>query len=162
VITVLALVTGFCLANFGDESQNYFTPQEVAASEWLYRTAPPGAQVLGANSNFPWAFVHYDWYTYTFLDTIPPALGRAVLRAPVKTMISMMGPGHPPASYLILTRSQAAEISLTGTWPPGEFSRFTHDLLASGKFRIVYHNTDATILQLSRCTPVGGESRCSR
>ena len=162
VVTVLALVTGFSLANYGDESQDYFTPREVDASVWLYQTAPKGAQVLGATSNFPWAFVHYSWYDYTFLDAIPPAQRRAVLRTPVKTMVNMMEPGQSPASYLILTKSQAAEINMTGIWPAGAYSRFTHDLLASGNFRVVYRNADATILQLAYCGTGRGEPRCHR
>jgi hypothetical protein len=145
--TMLVLVTGFCVSNYGSEAENYFSPAEVAASEWLYRVAPPGAQLVAANSNFPWAFVHYNWYGYTFLDT-PPSLGREALRAPVATMAGLMKPGHTPASYLILTRGQAAQILLTGEWPPGSFADLTHDLLASGRFRVVYHNADALILQL--------------
>jgi len=145
--TMLVLVTGFCVSNYGSEAENYFSPAEVAASQWLYRVAPPGAQLVAADSNFPWAFVHYNWYGYTFLDT-PPSLGREALRAPVATMAGLMKPGHTPASYLILTRGQAAQILLTGEWPPGAFAGLTHDLLASGRFRVVYHNADALILQL--------------
>lgn len=146
--TMLALVAGFSLSNYGSEAINYFSPAEVAASDWLYRAAPPGAQLVAANSNFPWAFVHYNWYSYTFLDS-PPSLGSAALRAPAATMVALMKPGHTPASYLILTRSQAAESMLTGEWPVGAFSDFTRDLLASGRFRVVYHNADAMILQLA-------------
>jgi hypothetical protein len=147
-VAALVLAAGFCLGNYGKEAMNYFTPSEVAASQWLYRTAPQGATVVAANSNFPWAFVHYDWYNYTFLDT-PPAIGAAVRRAPVSAMIKLMEPGRSPASYLVLTTSQAAEISLTGEWPPGVFSHIARALLTSGAFRVVYHNSDATILQLA-------------
>lgn len=143
--TVLLLSVGYSLGNFGEESVNYFTPQEVAASEWLYRNAPPGALLVGADSNFPWAFVHYNWYSYTFLDTMPGSSGRAFLRTPVATVANIMK--HYP-SYLILTTSQAAEINMTGAWPAGEYSRLTHDLLSSGKFRVVYQNANDVILQL--------------
>ncbi len=151
---LLALVAGFSLANYGSEEMNYFSPREVAAASWLYRTAPRGAQVIAATSNFPWAFVHYNWYSYTFLDT--PSLGRDVLRAPVKAMARLMEPGHGPGSYLILTRSQAAEIYLTAEWPPGAFSRLTRALQESSRFRVVYHNADALILQLA---PPGSRER---
>jgi glycosyltransferase involved in cell wall biosynthesis len=146
--TLLALVAGFSLSNYGSEQMNYFSPAEVAAADWLYQTAPAGAQVIAANSNFPWAFVHYNWYSYTFLDT-PASLGRDVLRAPVSAMARLMEPHHSPASYLILTRGQAAEIYLTAEWPAGAFSRLTRALLASVRFRVVYHNPDAVIFQLA-------------
>jgi hypothetical protein len=147
-VTLLAMVAGFSLGNYGSEEMNYFSPAEVAASSWLYRTAPAGAQVIAATSNFPWAYVHYNWYSYTFLDT-PPALSRDVLRAPVSAMARLMGSGHAGDSYLILTRSQGAEISLTAEWPPGAFSRLTRVLEESSRFRVVYHNADAVILQLA-------------
>jgi GT2 family glycosyltransferase len=148
VISVL-LVAGFSLGNYGKEAMNYFTPDEVAAAQWLYRTAPRGAQVVAANSNFPWAFEHYDWYSYTFLDT-PMSLGDKVRGAPVPAMTGIMGAGSVPVSYLILTRSQFAEISLTGEWPQGTFSHLARDLLASGRFHVVYRNADATILELNQ------------
>jgi hypothetical protein len=148
VISAL-LVAGFSLGNYGKEAMNYFTPDEVAAAQWLYRTAPRSAQIVAANSNFPWAFEHYNWYSYTFLDT-PPSLGNEVRRAPVTSMTSIMLAGGVPVSYLILTRSQFAEISLTGEWPAGTFSHLAGELLASGRFHTVYHNADATILELNQ------------
>jgi len=148
LVTLLAQLAGFSLGNYGDEAMNYFTPREVAASQWLYRTAPAGAQLVGATENFPWAFVHYSRYGYAFLDD-PPALDRAALRAPVKTITQIMRPGSSPASYLIFTRSQAEELYLTGAWPAGALPRVTRDLLASGKYRVVYRNADAIILQLA-------------
>jgi hypothetical protein len=144
----LVLVGAFSLVNYGQEAINYFTPREIAAAQWLYRTAPRGAEIVAENSNFPWAFVHYDWYNYVFLD-YPAAVSRETLQTPVKTLTQIMRPhGHPPASYLILTTSQAEEDSLTGTWPPRAFGRIIRELLASGKFRVVYHNANAIILQL--------------
>jgi GT2 family glycosyltransferase len=148
LVTLLAQLIGFSLGNYGDEAMNYFTPREVAASQWLYRTAPAGSQLVGATANFPWAFVHYSRYSYTFLDN-PPSLDRAALRTPVPVITKIMRPGSSPASYLILTRSQAEQLYLTGAWPPGALPRVTGDLLASGKYRVVYRNADAIILQLS-------------
>jgi hypothetical protein len=156
----LVMVATFTVANYGQEAINYFTPQEVAAGRWLYRTAPRGAEIVAANSNFPWAFVHYNWYGYTFLD-YPAAVSRDTIQAPAQTVIPIMRPAaYAPASYLILTTSQAEEENLTGNWPPGAFDRITSDLLASGRFRVVYRNADAMILQLlqrgfQQPTPLG-------
>jgi hypothetical protein len=154
MVTTLLLLAGFSLGNFGQESVNYFTPREVAASDWLYRTAPPGAEVIGADSNFPWAFVHYTWYSYLFLDSVPTSQMNAVLRTPTQTVAGLMRQGHP--AYLILTRSQATEISMSGTWPAGAFSRLTQDVLTSPQFRVVYRNADVVILQLARSSAGSG------
>jgi hypothetical protein len=127
---------------------NYFSPGEVAAASWLYRTAPRGAQLVAVDSNYPWAFVHYNWYSYTFLDA-PPAFSQVVLHAPVNTVTSVMTRSSGPA-YLIITGSQSASIRLNGLWPPGAYQRVVGALLKSGKLRIVYRNADAVILQLAR------------
>lgn len=149
MVTSLLLLAGFSLGNFGQESVNYFTPREVAASDWLYRTAPPGAEIVGADSNFPWAFVHYTWYSYMFLDSLSPSETSAVLRTPAQTVAGLMTQGHPRAAYLILTRSQATEISMSGTWPGGAFNRLSQAVLTSPQFRVVYRNADVVILQLA-------------
>ena len=149
VAAFLALATGFILSNYADEAMNYFSPQEVAASEFLYRTAPQGAQVIAINGNAPRLFVHYNWYLYTSLDS-PASMRAAVQRAPVATVVDLAEQAHGHPSYLILTKSQAAEVYLTGEWAPGVYSRVVHDLLASGRFRAVYHNADAMILYLAQ------------
>jgi glycosyltransferase involved in cell wall biosynthesis len=145
----LALATGFILSNYANEAMNYFSPKEVAASEFLYRTAPQGAQVIGINGNAPRLFVNYNWYLYTSLDS-PASVTAAVQRAPVATVLGLAKQAHGHPTYLILTKSQAAEVYLTGEWAPGVYSRVVHDLLASGLFRAVYHNSDATVLFLAQ------------
>jgi hypothetical protein len=156
MVTTLLLLAGFSLGNFGQEAVNYFTPREVAASDWLYRTAPRGAEIIGADSNFPWAFVHYTWYSYQFLDSLPAPQSSAVLRTPLRTVTSLMTQGNPRTAYLILTRSQATEISMSGTWPAGAYNRLTQDVLSSHQFRIVYRNADVLILQLARSSAGSG------
>jgi hypothetical protein len=147
-ISAVLLVAGFSLGNYGQEAMNHFSPKEVAASEWLYRTAPPGSQVIAADENFPWAFVHYNAYNYTFLDENSAASQTTLLRDPVPAMTHTMASGSSPA-YLILTASQAASIRLAGTWPAGAYQSMTRALLTSGKFRVVYSNADATIMRLA-------------
>ena len=147
VVTIM-LVAGFSLGNYGQEAINYLNPNEVAAASWLYRTAPRGAELISVDSNYPWAFVHYDWYNYGFLDT-PASLSKAVLHAPVKTVTRVMVHSSGPA-YLILTDSQSAEVRLDGIWPPGAYERVTRALVTSRNFKVVYRKGDAMILQLVR------------
>jgi hypothetical protein len=128
---------------------DYFTPQEVSASQWLYQHASRGAQVVAANSNYPWAFEHYNRYSYVFLDT-PAQVSQEVLQTPVETVAGIMDSSpNPLHSYLVLTTSQSTEITLTGAWPAGSFSRITDALLASGRFHVVYQNADVRILKLA-------------
>jgi hypothetical protein len=144
----ITLVGGFSLGNYGQEAINYLNPSEVAAASWLYRTAPRGAELISADSNYPWAFVHYDWYNYAFLNA-PTSFSQAVLRAPVKTVTRAMARSPGPA-YLILTYSQSADLRLNGLWPPGAYERVARALLRSRNFKVVYRKGDAMILQLAR------------
>jgi hypothetical protein len=68
----------------------------------------------------------------------------------VETVASLMESSpNPLHSYLVLTTSQSTEITLTGAWPAGSFSRLTDALLASGRFQVVYQNADVRILKLA-------------
>lgn len=147
-LTTIVLVAGAALGNYGQEAMNYFNPGEVAAAEWLYRTAPPGALLVAADNNYPWAFVHYNQYSYAFLDA-PPSASKALLRAPVQSVTGVMARSSGPA-YLILTNSQEVSIRLSGLWPPGAYQSMVRALLASGKLKVVYRNGDAMVLQLAR------------
>lgn len=146
-VTTVLLAGGFFLSNYGTDAMNYFTPQEVTAAQWLYRTAPAGAQVIAVNSNFPWAFVHYDRYTYTFLDG--SGYSNDTLRDPVGEISFLMSPPYPKVSYLVFTRSQAAQEAISGPWSPSEFSRVYSTMMQSSAFKTVYLGQGVTILQLS-------------
>jgi hypothetical protein len=56
----------------------------------------------------------------------------------------MGGKGNPD-SYVILTRSQKAEVSLMGVAARGSLEQFEQALAASSRFRLVYANEDAKI-----------------
>jgi hypothetical protein len=146
-VTTMLLAGGFFLSNYGTDAMNYFTPQEVTAAQWLYRTAPAGAQVIAVNSNFPWAFVHYNRYSYTFLDG--SGYSTDTLRDPVQEISFLMSPPYPKVSYLVFTRSQAAQEAISGPWSPNDFSRVYSTLMQSSAFKTVYLANGVTILRLT-------------
>ena len=146
-VTTVLLAAGFFLSNYGTDAMNYFTPQEVTAAQWLYRTAPAGAQVIAVNSNFPWAFVHYNRYSYTFLDG--SGYSNDTLRNPEQEISFLMSPPYPKVSYLVFTRSQAAQEAISGPWSPSDFSRVYSTLMQSSAFKTVYLAKGVTILRLA-------------
>ena len=150
-VTSVLLAGGFFLSNYGTDAMNYFTPQEVTAAQWLYRTAPAGAQVIAVNSNFPWAFVHYNRYSYTFLDG--SGYTKDTLRNPVQEITFLMSPPYPKVSYLVFTRSQATQEAISGPWSLSDYSRVYNDLMQSGAFNIVYLGKGVTILRLAHGHP---------
>jgi GT2 family glycosyltransferase len=149
----VVVLAGFLVSYYGKEQTNYFTPAEVAASRWLYSHAPPGSLIIGATSNLPWAFTHYEAYYYEWFALDDVGTRRAVLRDPVDQLGSIMVPGKHRAAYLILTRSQAADVNNTGLLPLGSLTRIEHALIGSGRFDVAYKADDSVVLTLRSPRP---------
>ena len=52
-VVLIALIAAFLVAKYGNERQDYYTPQEVAAARYLYSIAPLGSRLLSANGSRP-------------------------------------------------------------------------------------------------------------
>jgi hypothetical protein len=140
-VTSVALLVGFLFTRYGNERMMYFELGEVAALEYLYDHAEPGAQFVAMTGTLPWRFEGYRTYSYT----MAPRLART---ADIATLVGIMSSKRFPISYLILTRSQQASGELYIGWPPGTWEAFKAALRASGRFRIIYANPNASIYVL--------------
>jgi hypothetical protein len=143
LVVAALLVAGFTTNNYGSERANYFTPDEVAASQWLL--SQPVGTVYGVMENLPWAFKNYEKYQYHWIDADPPARRRALLRDPVAVLsdyISAQGGGQ---AYVILDRSQGAAVEMTGDMPADSLEVIARALRASPRFEVAYQNHDALI-----------------
>lgn len=145
-IVIAGVLAGFTFGYYGKERVNYFSPREVAAMEHLYATAPAGSLLLGPSSNLPWAFDHYGAYQYLWYAEYPPGLAKRVTRDPVSTLVEKMRPFRH--AYLIFSKSQAAQIEMTGIMSPSSEARIRAAVLSSTDFRVVTSNNDITILTL--------------
>jgi GT2 family glycosyltransferase len=142
----LVLLVAFLFSYYGEEQVNYFSPQEVAATSWLYAHAPAGSLIVGPSGDLPWEYRNIESYSdYWFaLDT--PKGRQEILADPVGSLHADLSNPRYPASYLIFSRAQAAEVDTTGLMPAGSVSRIERDVLASGLFRVVFENANATIV----------------
>jgi GT2 family glycosyltransferase len=141
------LLIAFLFSYYGKEEVNYFAPGEVAASSWLYAHAPAGSFIVGPSGDLPWGYRNVELYsTYWFaLDT--PEGRQHVLRDPVGALRADLTSVRYPADYLIFSRAQAAEVDTTGLMPAGSISHIEQAVLHSGRFKVVFQNADATILE---------------
>lgn len=144
----------FCAAYYGRERANYFTPEEVAASTWLYAHAPSRAMLVGATADFPWAWTHYESYDYAFLEDLPPTARRAMVSSPLPALGEAVTERRGPV-YVVLTRSQVDSVRYTGVLPDGAVAALGGALEHTPGYRIVYQNRDALIFA-STTTPPGG------
>lgn len=148
LLVSLLMLTGFALAYYGKERMNYFTPQEVAASSYVYDAIPAGSVLVSATSDYPWAFRNYELYHYRWLLQSGLPERRAMAAHPIAEITKIMHDRAGRPAFLILTRSQQAQVDMTGLLPRGEFPLIEQRLRASAQFRVVFQNRDATIFTL--------------
>jgi hypothetical protein len=141
------LLGGLCVAYYGKERLNYFTKDEVRASKLLYTTAAPGSLLLSGTYDYPWAFKHYELYHYDALSLEPSAVRRRLIARPVPTLERIAAAAGGRRVYLVLTRSQAAEVDMTGVMPRGSLAEVRRAVERSSRFRTVYRGPDATIFE---------------
>ena len=137
----IVLLVGFHFTRYGNERMDNMTPQEVQASEYLYRVAPVGSLLLAPVSNLPLRYENLEKFYYS------QPTGQALLD--VDAIAKVMASEKYPSAYLIVTASQRVWIELFSGLPPGAWDRFLQDLKASGKFRQVYSNDQAQVYMLA-------------
>ncbi len=130
---------------YGKDSQYYFSPEEVAAGQYIVDNAPEGALIIEGTRNYPSRYQNYEYYTYVALSRESNEAQERFLADPVGVMERWMSNREYTASYLIITRSQKVEVSITGPMPLGSLDMIENRLLNSPRFVVVFRNTDAII-----------------
>jgi hypothetical protein len=148
--TTLLLLGGLCVAYYGKERLNYFTKDEVRASRLLYTTAEPGSLLVSGTYDYPWAFKRYELYRYDAFSVEKLAVRRRLIADPVGTLESIASAADRRHTYLVLTRSQEAEVDMTGVMPRGSLAAIRRAVERSPHFRVVYRSSDAAIFVLVR------------
>jgi hypothetical protein len=140
-----ALLAGFLFSYYGEEQVNYFSPQEVAATSWLYSHAPAGSVITGPTGDLPWGDRNVELYRHYWFALDTPKGRQTILANPVQALSADLSDPRDPAAFLVFTRAQAAEVDTTGLLPAGAIERIEAAVVSSGRFRVVYRNADATI-----------------
>ncbi len=144
----LLLFTGFGFAYYGKDQQYYFSAKEVEAAEYVYNTAPAHSLLVEGTHNYPAQFRNYENFTYVPLEREPKDSQLKVLADPDGVLQRWLSDRKYAAAYLIITRSQKAQVAALGVMPPGSLDKIEQALLSSPQFRVVYRNADATIFAL--------------
>ncbi|MFD4439521.1 glycosyltransferase [Nocardia sp. NPDC058519] len=152
-VVLLLLVTGFGFGYYGKEQTAYFAPEEYAAAQFVYGIAPRGSLVIGATSGFPWAFKNFEFYDHMWFATFDADDREAIVAEPVSQLGDMMSAQRHHHSYLILTRSQSAGMTLSGDLPGDALARIQQTLSESPRFTELYRNTHAVVFTLTQPAP---------
>lgn len=138
----------FILANNGKDAQYRFSPNQVAAADWLYSNSTPGQLLIEGARNYPSQFRNYENFIYLPLSEELPELAEELMRAPEALLARWLNE-NPLGGYIVLTKSHNAAFDDNGLLPFGAFDVIESRLLASEKFRIAFINEDALILKLN-------------
>jgi len=140
------LLVSFLFARFGNEKMDYMTTGDVNALGRLYATAKPGALLVGLTSDMPWKYKDFERYHYaTVLDLDGTQQARVFEQHDLSAILHLMhGRGGVPP-YLVITRSQEAQLQLFYGLSAGQIQRLDGALVHSSKLRMIYNDGTARI-----------------
>lgn len=147
--TATLMLGAFLVVYYGKERQYYFTPAEVAASRYVSTHAPAGSLLIEGTRNYPVQFKNYERFDYVTLSREPSESHERFASRPVEVMSDWMSDPDHRGAYLIITRSQKAEVEQLGVLPRGSLDQIERALLASPRFKALVRNRDATVFTLA-------------
>ncbi|AUG81118.1 hypothetical protein CFP65_6462 [Kitasatospora sp. MMS16-BH015] len=154
--TILVLLAGLFAGYYSKEAMNYFTPQEVAAAQYVARTAPAGSRIVTVTADLPGGEDRYDEHQWLVLAQAPlPDLKRLLADPAAELVAALDDRTLTGPSYLVLTRAQAAECRLTGVLPADTVDRARAVAASSPDYRPVFANQDAVVYLYAPGTPAG-------
>ena len=139
----VALLGGFLVARYGNERMDYFTRAEISAVDYLDAHAPTGALLAAGSWDTPWFPQNYTGFVHI-------GIMDQVMNQDVDRLVQKMSDPQYPAAYILLTRSQEANLELFRGLTDAQWGQFQQALLATQRFHVVLSNPDAVILQLDR------------
>lgn len=143
---MLGLLAGLFTGYYSKETMNYFTPQEVAAAQYVATTAPPGSRIVSVTADLPGGELRYDEHEWVVLSEQTLNERRQLLSDPMAVLDARLDdPKVTGPSYLVLTRAQAAECELTGVFPADTVNRVKATAAGSPEFQPVFTNHDAVV-----------------
>jgi len=144
------LLPGFLLGYYGKEKQNFFTPAEVQAAAWVDDHSAPGSLLVEGSRNYPNQFKNYERFTYVPIDREPAESWTRLLDGPSQRLDNWLSDDRYADAYVLITRSQKAQIDTFGPLPTGSLAAVEADLRSSPEFRVAFENADATVFALAR------------
>jgi hypothetical protein len=144
---------GALFGYFGQETANFVTPDDVAASRWYLDHAPPEAPLVLVAPNFP---ERVDGRYVDHLDSpgilveAPGVAGGRLRSRGVRTLEAMLRRRHASSQrFVIVSPSQESYVRYYGLAPPGAVAGLTRALLASPDFTLAYRRGSAYVFRFA-------------
>jgi hypothetical protein len=140
----LILLSGFFFTRYGDERVDYISKNELNAVQYLSQVAPPGAFIVEAWNDAPVDFEYYAKDDFESLSTLWPD---AVIDINSNEIVQVIEGKHNPFSYIIFSQEEQVQATSYNGIPSDTLQRLERGLLETGRFKLIYSNSDAQILQ---------------
>lgn len=148
-----AMFVAYTFGNYGNELVNYSPPDQVAAARYMYKVAPAGSLILAANDEFDGAYTNYWDDPLMQFDAQGVHVIQRLAQDPVGELRALSKTVPNTATFVILTRTQAASVVNSSLMPVGLYGRIQAALDTSPDVQTVYRSDNATVYRL---TPPGG------
>lgn len=149
VLLTSVLIPFFLLAYYGKDQQNYFTPDEVAAAQWIADNTVPGTLLVRANTNYPHDFHNYEYVRNVDISAEDEPDRERILADPAGVLSHWLDDPDHTRGFVLITRSQKIENDSVGPMPPGAVQRIEDALAGSALFGEAYRNGDAVVFVLA-------------
>lgn len=149
-LVVALIAPGFLLGYYGKEQKNYFTPNEVTVSRWVYTHAPAGSLLVEGSTNYPGRFIDYEKFTYVPLDREPEQSTTAIIKDPASNLLRWLSDPKYTKGYVLISRGQKIDVDSGDSMPTGSLDVIEQALRRSRDFKVAFELPDATVFTLSK------------
>jgi hypothetical protein len=145
----MVMLAALCVAYYGHEKMNYVSPAELAALQRFSEIAPPGSLLVQGSWDAPVPYKNYELYHYLSLQELSDLVRSDMVRDPVGVLEGQIHavPRYSDA-YLLITRSQRAELRDIGLMPQHLMRRVQRAVERSPDFTTVFRNRDTVMYRL--------------
>jgi hypothetical protein len=148
-VVVVALTAGLLVADFGTDNRQVFDDNEVAASDYVFERAQPGALIIEGSRDYPRQYRNYEKFTFLALDRSTPDTLEGLLADPAGKLASWVSDTERyNGGYVIITSSQRASVTELGTLLSPTLDAIENSLLESPLWTVVFQSGPARVFGL--------------
>jgi hypothetical protein len=138
------LLGAFFFTRYGDERMSYISSDEWNAAQYLQQIAPAHSFILLPCDEAPVDFEYYQHDNYELLSVL---WLEALTDTNADHVIRIMVAKGNPNSYIFFSQEEQVQATQWQGLPDNILPQLEAKLLETGRFKLVYHNSDAQILQ---------------
>jgi hypothetical protein len=149
---LLALSMFSLMAMHGNDVQQTFTKDELAAATLMYDTAAPGSGVIQLNNSYPTKFKNYENIQELDVTSFSQTAKDRFIADPSVWFERWLREGEFDDGFVLITRTQQAEVDRQGTLPSGSVEFILEELRSAPDFELVFDSEDGMLFLLRQAS----------